>query len=37
MTSSESNGFPTIRHDIAGIPVRELAAQFGTPCYVYDA
>ncbi len=37
MTSSESNGFPTLRHDIAGVPVRELATQFGTPCYVYDS
>ena len=25
------------RFDIAGIPVPELALQFGTPTYVYDA
>ena len=37
MTSSESDGFLTLRHVIAGVPVRELAAQFGTPCYVYDS
>jgi diaminopimelate decarboxylase len=37
MTSSQSNGFPTIRHDIAGVPIRELASQYGTPCFVYDA
>ncbi len=37
MTSSESNGFPTIRHEIAGVPIRELASQYGTPCFVYDA
>src|SRR5258708_14820146 len=29
--------FPTIRTEIAGVPVRELARQFGTPAYVYDA
>lgn len=26
-----------MRHEIAGIPVRELAREFGTPTYVYDA
>lgn len=29
--------FPTIRTEIAGYPVIELARQFGTPAYVYDA
>jgi diaminopimelate decarboxylase len=29
--------FPTIRTEIAGVPVRDLARQFGTPSYVYDA
>jgi diaminopimelate decarboxylase len=29
--------FPLVRHQIAGIPVAELAKQFGTPTYVYDA
>jgi diaminopimelate decarboxylase len=29
--------FPTLRHKIAGIGVVELARQFGTPTYVYDA
>lgn len=29
--------FPTIRTEIAGYPVVELARQFGTPTYVYDA
>jgi diaminopimelate decarboxylase len=29
--------FSTTRNDIAGIPVAELARQFGTPTYVYDA
>jgi diaminopimelate decarboxylase len=28
--------FATLRHDIAGIPVAELAGRFGTPTYVYD-
>lgn len=28
--------FPTLRRDVAGIPVAELAARFGTPTYVYD-
>ena len=37
MTPSESNRFPALRHEIAGIPVRDLAHQFGTPCFVYDA
>jgi diaminopimelate decarboxylase len=29
--------FPTIRTEIAGVPVADLARQFGTPTYVYDA
>ena len=29
--------FSTIRNQIAGVPVTELARQFGTPAYVYDA
>src|SRR6187401_876125 len=28
--------FSTIRHEIAGIPVADLARDFGTPTYVYD-
>ena len=28
--------FPTSRTEIAGLPVADLAAQFGTPVYVYD-
>ncbi len=33
----ETVTFPTIRHEIAGVSVTELARQFGTPTYVYDA
>ncbi len=29
--------FVTLRTDVAGIPVRELAERFGTPTFVYDA
>ncbi|HET6881048.1 MAG TPA: diaminopimelate decarboxylase [Pirellulales bacterium] len=29
--------FPTVRSEIAGYPIVELARQFGTPAYVYDA
>lgn len=29
--------FPTLRHAIAGVDVGEIARQFGTPTYVYDA
>src|SRR6185295_14522220 len=29
--------FSTLRTQIAGVPVRELAEQFGTPTFVYDA
>ncbi len=28
--------FPTHRTEIAGIPIAEIVARFGTPCYVYD-
>jgi len=28
--------FPLVRHEIAGVSVRDLAAKFGTPSYVYD-
>jgi diaminopimelate decarboxylase len=29
--------FPTIRNEIAGVPIRKMAQEFGTPTYVYDA
>jgi diaminopimelate decarboxylase len=29
--------FPTLLREIAGVPVRDLARDFGTPTYVYDA
>ncbi|MBC7856993.1 MAG: diaminopimelate decarboxylase, partial [Pirellulaceae bacterium] len=29
--------FPTLRHEIAGVRVRDLAGDYGTPTYVYDA
>ena len=29
--------YPKLVHDIAGIPVRDLARDFGTPTYLYDA
>ena len=29
--------FPTSRQDIAGISIADLAAQFSTPTFVYDA
>ena len=32
-----SPSFPTSRTEIAGVPVAELARQFGTPTFVYDA
>ena len=34
---SGQQGFSTTRRQIAGIPVADLAAQFGTPTYIYDA
>ena len=35
MSGQES--FCTTRSQIAGIPAGDLAAQFGTPTYIYDA
>ncbi len=32
-----SNEFPTARDRVAGLSVVDLARQFGTPCFVYDA
>ncbi|HJT33255.1 MAG TPA: diaminopimelate decarboxylase [Pirellulales bacterium] len=32
-----NDAFPTLRQEIAGVPVVDLARQFGTPTYVYDA
>ena len=32
-----SDAFPSIRQQIAGVSVGDLAQQFGTPTYVYDA
>jgi diaminopimelate decarboxylase len=29
--------FRTLRHEFAGLPLHELAAEFGTPVYLYDA
>ncbi len=29
--------FRTLRTEIAGVPVTDLAQEFGTPCYIYDA
>ena len=29
--------FPTTLTEVAGFAVADLARQFGTPCYVYDA
>jgi diaminopimelate decarboxylase len=34
---SASEAFPSIRQQIAGVSVSDLAQQFGTPTYVYDA
>ncbi len=34
---SSTVSFPRLRSEIAGVPVAELARQFGTPTYVYDA
>ncbi|MCA9229818.1 MAG: diaminopimelate decarboxylase, partial [Planctomycetales bacterium] len=35
--TTETVPFPTLVHDVAGQSVSELAKQFGTPLYVYDA
>lgn len=32
-----NDAFPTLRQEIAGVAVVDLARQFGTPTYVYDA
>jgi diaminopimelate decarboxylase len=37
MSISATTAFSTTRTHIAGIPVADLARQFGTPAYVYDA
>ena len=37
MTNPVPAAFFTTRTHIAGIPVADLARQFGTPTYVYDA
>jgi diaminopimelate decarboxylase len=29
--------YPLLRNEIAGVPISELAEQFGTPTYIYDA
>jgi diaminopimelate decarboxylase len=34
---SATTQFPSVRSDIAGYPIVELARQYGTPTYVYDA
>ncbi len=33
---STSTLFPTLRDEIAGIPIADLVQRFGTPTYVYD-
>ena len=35
--TAPADAFPTLRTEIAGLPVGELAAKFGTPLYAYDA
>ena len=37
VTMPTSPSFPTLRHEIAGVRVSDLARDFGTPTYVYDA
>src|SRR5208283_2405559 len=37
MSAPVPAAFSTTRTHIAGIPVRDLARQFGTPTFVYDA
>lgn len=34
---SSATRFPTLRHEIAGVPVRDLVREFGTPLWVYDS
>lgn len=36
MVASATPQFATSRHEIAGLAVRDLAKQYGTPLYVYD-
>ena len=31
-----TSSFATSRTEIAGVPIADIAARFGTPCYVYD-
>lgn len=33
---SQALAFPTVRTEIAGVPITELVARYGTPTYVYD-
>jgi diaminopimelate decarboxylase len=33
----DTDDFPTLRHKIAGVSAADIAAQYGTPTYVYDA
>ncbi len=35
--TAPADAFPVLRSEIAGLPVHDLAAKFGTPLYVYDA
>ncbi|HVU89668.1 MAG TPA: diaminopimelate decarboxylase [Pirellulales bacterium] len=35
--TAPADAFPVLRHEIAGLSVDELARQFGTPFYAYDA
>jgi len=37
MATLETMQFPTLVEEVAGLPVGQLAKQFGTPLYVYDA
>jgi diaminopimelate decarboxylase len=37
LTAHESSAHPGLRSEIASIPIAELAREFGTPVYVYDA
>ena len=37
MTTTARTTFPDVRSQIAGVSVTEIARQFGTPTFVYDA
>src|SRR5688572_1615439 len=37
LTMPAPSNFPALRHEIAGVRVSDLARDFGTPTYVYDA